>query len=225
LAETYLNKQTKIIDSVIHKASEFEFQRRNEYLGLYKNYIELNFKKKDYNNAKKYIDLSKHELKASKRIYIEDVEHEAFIYFYDSQLPEKTPDESIELIKKAIDLTNLYKEIFYLDPSDFKIALFNKYKELNRYGQAEKIVLEIIAETSSTNEHRLFFLFTNYAHLLSKNNQHKLAETYFKKALNLYILNLDYNKTLIQISITDLKPFYSFELDSVSVMMIVLVGG
>ncbi len=211
LAETYLNRQAKFIDSIKHKAAEFKHQRRSKYLALYKNYIDLFFEKKDFVNAKVYINLSEIELKESSREFIADVVYEAAIYVYNSKLPEKSSDESLELLKKAVNLITVFKDDFSLDPTGYKIELFKKYKDANRLNDAELVLKELIENYAKDNPHELFYLHTNYADLLSKKSHFSAAKNHITQALQLYLLKDEEIDDSNLISINQIKPFYSFE--------------
>lgn len=211
LAETYLNKQYNIIDSVKHKKAEYKFQRRHKYLDLYSNYINLNLKREDFNTAEEYIDLAENELKESTREFIEDVEFESLIYCYKSKLPSITKNESILFLKKAIDLTTTYKDHFFLDPIPYKIELFEKYKDLSLDTDSEKLLKEILENYTQENEHQQFYLTANYGHLFSKKQDYINAEIHFQKAFKL-LLKVEENAIdFSTIAINKLKPFDSFE--------------
>ncbi|MFC4721378.1 CHAT domain-containing protein [Geojedonia litorea] len=211
LAESFLNYQLKIIDSLEHKKEEFTVFRRHEYLSLFNSYIDLNLKKKDYKTAQKYIELSENELKTASRDYIKDIEHEAQLYYYKSLLPNLSSVESVNLIEKAIDLTQHYKEQFFLDPVPYQIALFEKHKELGNYEWARSILINLIENYNKDNGHELFYLLTNYGFAISKIDSDIKAEKEFIKAFK--GIHKEKLKTiqLKTISIENLKPIYSFE--------------
>ncbi|MFD2823930.1 CHAT domain-containing protein [Lacinutrix iliipiscaria] len=211
LAETYLNKQYSIIDSLKHKKAEFVFERRRKYLDLYSNYIDLNLKKKDYKTAKKYIGLAENELKASTREFIEDVEYESLLYLYYSQLPSTPEKEAIEFIKKSIDLTTEYKELFFLDPTPYKIALFEKLKTLEFGTESEELLKSILSNYTQDNAHEQFYLTANYGNLFSKKEDYKTAEQYFLNAFKLLKKENLNRINLNTLKINDLKYFDSFE--------------
>lgn len=213
LAETYLARQEQVLDSslTIYKRTEVKDFSRRDYLRLYKNYIELNFKKKDYNRVKKYINLTKHKLKESTREFVFDVKYESQLYIYESQLPEKTSEEAITLIIKAIDLIDLYKDKFFLSSNDFKIVLFKKYNEIGLYDLARAVLNELIESSENDKVHDLFYLYTNYAEINSKNSNLIEAEALFNKAIRLFLFEQYDENKLNQITIDQLRPLFSFE--------------
>ncbi|WCO02809.1 CHAT domain-containing protein [Psychroserpens ponticola] len=211
LAETYLNKQYIIIDSVKHKKAEYKFQRRHKYLDLYSNYIDLNLKKKAYVKAKKYIDLAQNELKSSTREFIEDVKFEALIYSYNSQLPNISEKESIRFLNEAIDLTTTYKAQFFLDPIPYQIALFEKYKDLKYDLKSEELLKSILINSNHDNAHEQFYLTSNYGNIFSRKGDYNTADQYFINAFKLLLKEGSNSIDLRTLKSNQLKDFDSFE--------------
>ncbi|MBT8393315.1 MAG: tetratricopeptide repeat protein, partial [Bacteroidia bacterium] len=212
LAENYLNKQRQTINSITYKLSEKADNNRNTKLKLYNNYIELYLRTRQFENAKKYIDISNSLLDSAKNIFVFDIKFKAYNYFHLAKLPanQKT-NRTIELLKKAINLIETHRDKYFIDSKDFKMALFIKYKEAKSYDLAERLLQEIIKSTSKPNKHELFILYTNYADLQLLKKQPQIAETFFKKGINIYSNKSKSDNIFNEITIDYLKPFYSYE--------------
>ena len=212
LAETYLNKQFKLIDSIEHKELEHKNQRRAKYLGVYANYIQLYIKKGDFKKASDYINLCEIELKESGRIFAEDITYEAALYYYKSKMPEHSTEISISYLKTAINLIDDYKETFpYFRTTTYDIEIFKKHKEVGQNIKAENQIKKLLKTSSGENEHKQFYFYSNYAQLLSQNKKTDSAKIYFNKAIDLFLHEKDSVINISEIEINQLKPYYSFE--------------
>lgn len=127
---------------------------------------------------------------------------------YASFIEKNNSDEALNMLDKAIDLQEKYREIYFTKPFDFQMYKVELLLNAEKYAEA-KILLEYLNGLHKgeeiSNRFKLAILNANTAHALHDN---KTAKTYFDSALTLLNNSQKNIETLIS---SDLKPMISFE--------------
>ncbi|TYA55687.1 CHAT domain-containing protein [Formosa maritima] len=213
LAESYLYKKEELFDSVANsrkKTEKITLVKRERVL-MNESYIKLYLKHKDYDKAKQFIDETQEILKDSLDKYRWNIESKANLNLTEAKLPSIEFKTAEKLIVDALLLLETYKEVYFINPLQYQIELFDLYVAHNKKEKALELMETILKNEELTKHDKLNLLFKK-SFLLKESLTQDQLEIQFKTAFASLLKNQNSSSNLASLEISDLNEFYTFEI-------------